>query len=352
MPLPPYLLPFNLLKGVDFLKQKCIVGFLFLCILFIIISCVGCGETVEFPPQPGEAGPADNKEIQKPVNIGVLQGPTGMGIVHLMDDSNYNIEIVGSPDVLIGKIVTGEVDLAAVPSNLAAILYERSGQKIELLAINTLGVLYVLEDGKEVNSIADLAGKTLYVSGKGATPDFAIQYLLKKHGLEVGKDVILDFSTQHADLASMLVAGRHDLALLPQPHVTSVLMQNQNFRIALDLTKEWKGVTGSELPMGVIVAQKEFIENNKDALLTFLEKYEQSIQLVNNNIAKSAALIAEHNILPNPEVAEQAIPFCNIVYIDAANGRAYLEDFFNILFEFSPDSIGGKIPDDGFYFVP
>lgn len=331
------------------MKQKCLLGILLLCLLFLLF---GCGETTVGEPSPPHGGVEPEKMQEKIVNIGVLQGPTGMGIVHLMDDSDYNIEIVGSPEDLIGKIVTGEVDLAAVPSNLAAILYQRSGQKIELLTINTLGVLYVLENGEEVNSIADLEGKTLNVSGRGATPDFAIQYLLREHGLEVGKDVILDFSTQHADLASLLAAGRHDLALLPQPHVTSVLMQNQNFRIALDLTKEWKDVTGSELPMGVLIAQKDFIKNNENSLLTFLEKYEQSIQRVNEDPVESAVLIAGHNILPNPEIAEKAIPFCNIVYIDAAEGRTYLEDFFSILYEFSPDSIGGKIPDDKFYFSP
>jgi NitT/TauT family transport system substrate-binding protein len=273
-----------------------------------------------------------------------------MGIVHLMEDENYNITVVGSPDDLVGKIVTGELDIAAVPSNMAAILYQRTGQKIQLLAINTLGVLYILENGEGVHSVTDLAGETLHVSGKGATPDFVIQYLLREHGLEAGKDVVLDFSTQHADLAAVMAAGKQRLALLPQPHVTSVLMQNKDVRVALDITREWKNVTGGELPMGVIIGQKEFIENNESSLLTFLEKYEQSIRLVNQNVTEAAELIAKHDILPNAKVAEQAIPLSNIVYIDAVTGKSYLNDFFSILYQFSPESIGGKMPDEGLYY--
>lgn len=315
----------------------------------ILLFLVGCQGT---KPVQHPASDNDNREAigERIINIGVLQGPTGMGIVKLMEDENYNIEIVGSPDDLIGKIITGEIDLAAVPTNLASILYQRTGQKIQLLTINTLGVLYILENGEDIGSIADLKGKTLYVSGKGATPDYVIQYLLEEHGLTPGKDVILDFSTQHADLAAIMAAGQHNLALLPQPHVTSVLMQNKDVKIALDLTKEWKDILNAELPMGVLVGQKDFIDNNQDILPAFLEKYEKSIEFVNTNTDEAAELIAQHKILPNAHIAKNAIPYSNIVYIDVRSGKSSLHEFFSILYAYNPESIGGQIPDDGFYY--
>ena len=315
-------------------------------ILLFLVGCQGT-KSVQHP-----ALDIDNREAigERIINIGVLQGPTGMGIVKLMEEENYNIEIVGSPDDLIGKIITGEIDLAAVPTNLASILYQRTGQKIQLLTINTLGVLYILENGEDIGSIEDLKGKTLYVSGKGATPDYVIQYLLEEHKLTPGKDVILDFSTQHADLAAIMAAGHHDLALLPQPHVTSVLMQNKDVRIALDLTKEWTDILNTELPMGVLIGQKDFIDNNQDILSTFLEEYQKSIEFVNTNTDGAAELIAKHKILPNAHIAKNAIPYNNIVYIDARSGKSSLHEFFSILYAYNPESIGGQIPDDGFYY--
>lgn len=314
-------------------------------LLLLLVGCAGTKPAQQ--PALDDHKEAIGKEI---INVGVLQGPTGMGIVKLMEEENYNIEIVGSPDDLIGKIITGEIDLAAMPTNMASILYQRTGQKIQLLAINTLGVLYILENGEEIGTIADLKGKTLYVSGKGATPDYVIQYLLEEHGLTPGKDVILDFSTQHADLAAIMAAGQHDLALLPQPHVTSVLMQNKDVRIALDLTKEWKDILNAELPMGVLIGQKDFIDSNENLLSAFLEEYQKSIEFVNTNTDEAAELIAKHKILPNAQIAKNAIPYSNIVYIDAQSGKSSLHEFFSILYAYNPESIGGQIPDDGFYY--
>ncbi|HSW36670.1 MAG TPA: ABC transporter substrate-binding protein [Candidatus Limnocylindrales bacterium] len=325
------------------MKSKLFVGLL--CLGLLLVTLAGCRAAEEPVVEPEE------QATDRIINIGVLHGPTGMGIVQLMNDQNYNIEVVGSPDDLIGKIVTGAIDIAAVPSNLAAALYQRTERQIQLLAINTLGVIYILEDGENVTSIADLEGRTLYVSGKGTTPDFVIQYLLKEYGLEPGRDVIIDYFTQHADLAAIMVAGRHDLALLPQPFVTTVLMGNTNLRVALDLTEEWRNVLGTDLPMGVIIGQKEFILENEAALLTFLEKYEQSINFVNTNIPEAAALIAEHGILPNAQIAERAIPYSNIVFISATAGKPLLDDFYNVLYNFNPQFIGGEIPDDEFYFL-
>lgn len=293
------------------------------------------------------------------MNVAALNGPTGMGMVKLIEDSeagttalDYEFTLMSSPDELAGKIISGEIDVAAVPTNLALVLYNRTEGNVQLAAVNTLGVLYLLENGESINSVQDLEGKTVNISGKGATPDFAFQYILKENQLEPNKDVMLDFTLQHADLAAALAAGDVDIALLPQPHVTTAMMKNENIRIALDITEEWTNIMDEQgqLAMGAIIVQKDFAENNKEALDSFLEEYSQSVNYVNQQLDDAAELIAKYGILPNAAVAKKAIPYSNIVYIDAQEAKPFLEDFYEVLFSFEPKSIGGKLGDEGFYY--
>ncbi|MGF7184309.1 NitT/TauT family transport system substrate-binding protein [Desulfitispora alkaliphila] len=320
-------------------------------LLFIIftmaIGIVACNSEPETQEQ---------EEIS--VNVAALMGPTGMGMVELMErsetaetDLDYHFTLMGSPDDLVGKIINGEVDIAAVPTNLALVLHNRTEGAVQLAAVNTLGVLYVLENGNSINSIADLEGQTVNISGKGATPDFAFRYLLQNNGLIPDEDVILDFNLQHSDLAAATAAGDVDIALLPQPHVTTALMRNDDLRIALDLTQEWNSVTdNSQLAMGAIIVQKNFAENNKEIVDAFLDDYEQSVNFVNNNQEDAAELMAKHEILSNAAVAQNAIPYSNIVFIDAQEAKPFLQDFYQILFDFEPRSIGGKLADESFYY--
>lgn len=291
--------------------------------------------------------------------VSALNGPTGMGMVKLMKDSddgksaiNYDFSLVSSPDEMVGKIVNGEVDVAAVPINLAMVLYNRTGGKVQLAAVNTLGVLYVLEKGNSINSISDLKGKKVYVSGKGSMPEYVFQYLLSKNNLEVDKDVEVDFKLQHADLATAVAAGDADIALLPQPHVSTAMLKNQDVRIALDLNEEWKKAFNNEgeLYMGAIIVQKEFAQNNKETLDTFLDEYKASVDSVNNNQEEASELIEKYKILPNKEIAKKAIPNSNIVYIDAKDVKASVDKVYEVLFSFDPKSVGGKLGDDQFYY--
>lgn len=304
--------------------------------------------------------PEQTTEAEKiDVHIAALKGPTGMGMVELMEKSaagetadNYTFELTSSPDDLVGKVINGELDIIAVPTNLAAVLYNRTEGAIQLAAVNTLGVLYVLENGDSIQNISDLEGKTLNTSGKGASPDFVMQYLLKENGLTPDVDVQLDYKLEHADLATALVAGDVSIALLPQPHVTTAMMRNPDIRIALDITQEWNQTTEgkAELAMGVIIVQKAFAEAHPEAVNAFLDAYKASVDFVNTNITEAAELIAKYEILPNAAVAEKAIPLSNIVYIDAKDAKASLDAFYNVLFDFEPKSVGGKLVDEGFYY--
>lgn len=307
-------------------------------------------------PACGGAGKQDKPEK---IRVAALNGPTGMGMVKMMEDaqvnedSSYEFSTYGAPDELLGKVINGEVDIAALPTNMASVIYNKTDGQIKLAAINTLGVLYVLEDGNEINSIEDLKGKKINVSGKGATPDFILQYLLKEHGLDPEKDVELDFSMQHADLAAAVAAGDAKIALLPQPHVTSALMKNENIRIALDITQEWEKVVGetNPLPMGCIVVQKEFAEKYPAVLDDFMNQYEDSVKWVNENHGEAGQLIEKHGILPNAKLAEKAIPKCNIVFLAGEEAKSPMNEFLKILLELNPASVGGELPGEDFYYI-
>jgi len=341
----------------------------------LVIVLVSCGGSTSLDTSTGQISEVinnvddeqvTNEQVAVSINmrIAALLGPTGMGMVGLMEESeqdktanDYEFSLVGSPDDLVSKIVSNEIDVAAVPANLAAVLYQRTQGAIQLAAVNTLGVLFVLEKadelgkGDDIKSIGDLRGKTVNISGKGATPDFAFRYILQENGLVPDKDVILDYTLQHADLATAMAAGEFDYALLPQPHVTSALLRNQDLRIALDLTEEWSLVTeSSDLIMGVIIVQREFAENNKDAFNQFLQEYRASVDFVNKDQSAAGQLMEKFGILPNEQVAASAIPYSNIVYIDAVQARESLEENYRILYEFEPKSVGGKLPDEDFWY--
>lgn len=337
----------------------------------VFLSAAGCGGDKDsspsaapsLTPAPSNAAqsakPADSVKPKGKLRIGALKGPTGMGMAPLMEQAaagttaaDYEFTLLDSPDDMTAKIVNGELDAAAVPTNLALTLYNKTGGAIQLAAVNTLGVLFVLEKGDTIHSVADLKGKTVYTSGKGATQDFAFRYILKMNGLDPDKDVTLDYKLQQAELAAAAASGDAPVALLPQPHVTTAMMKNPSLRIALDVTKEWEAVAGGagKLAMGCLVVQKKTLEAHKPIFQAFLSEYKASAQLVNSDPDKAAELIAKYGILPNAAVAKKAIPLSNITYIDAQEAKTFLNSFYKVLFDFEPKSVGGKLADEAFYY--
>lgn len=293
------------------------------------------------------------------LKVGALKGPTGMGMAQLMEQdalgvssADYEFTLLDSPDDMTAKIINGDLDAAAIPTNMALTLYNKTGGAIQLAAVNTLGVLYVLEKGNTIKSIADLKGKTVYTSGKGATPDFAFRYILKQNGLDPEKDVTLDYKLQQTELAAAAASGDANIALLPQPHVTTAMLKNPELRIALDVSKEWEKAAGAanQLAMGSLVVQKKTVAAQPDAVKAFLAEYKTSADYVNKDSAKAAELIAKYAILPSASVAQKAIPFSNITYIEAQDAKAMLNQFYKVLFDFEPKSVGGKLADEGFYY--
>lgn len=291
------------------------------------------------------------KQDDTEIRIAALKGPTGMGMVKLADKQNYpnyTVSIEASPDALNPRIISGEVDVAAVPVNLASVLYNKLDGDISVLAVSTLGVLYVVEAGSEVNSVADLAGKTVYATGQGATPEYILNYLLDKNG--VAGSVEVNYVGEHAALATMLADGSAEIGMLPEPNVTSTLAGNDNLRIALNLTEEWNRVCSTELVQGVVIARKSFVNEHPEAIEQFLREYEKSSAFVNENIDEAAKLIVDAGILGNVEIAKKAIPNCNISFSKGEAMHKAVEGMLAVLFEANPKSIGGKLPDKDFYY--
>ena len=291
------------------------------------------------------------KQDDTEIRIAALKGPTGMGMVKLADKQNYpnyTVSIEASPDALNPRIISGEVDVAAVPVNLASVLYNKLDGDISVLAVSTLGVLYVVEAGSEVNSVADLAGKTVYATGQGATPEYILNYLLDKNG--VAGSVEVNYVGEHAALATMLADGSAEIGMLPEPNVTSTLAGNDNLRIALNLTEEWNKVCSTELVQGVVIARKSFVNEHPEAIEQFLREYEKSSAFVIENIDEAAKLIVDVGILGNVEIAKKAIPNCNISFSKGEAMHKAVEGMLTVLFEANPKSIGGKLPDKDFYY--
>lgn len=293
------------------------------------------------------------------IKVAGLNGPTGIGMVKLMADAkenktanNYEISLVGAPEEIQGKIISGELDIAAVPTNMASILYNKTGGKVQILALNTLGVLSIVTKGEEISSVADLKGKKIYATGQGSTPEYVLNYILKQNGLDPEKDVKIEYLSEHAELATMVLSGEAPIALLPQPFVTQVTTKDAEVKIALDLTEEWdQAVDGkSVLTMGCLVGRTEFIEQNKSAVDAFLQEYKASAEYTATNTADAAALVEQFGVMPSAAMAEKAIPHCHITYLDGAEMKAKLGDFLKVLFEANPKSVGGTLPDENFYY--
>ncbi len=303
-----------------------------------------------------------NAEVE-PVNINmaVLKGPTGIGAAKLINDSTagetfntYNFTVCAAPDEAMAGIISGEFDVAAVASNLAPAIYNKTEGKIQIAALNTLGILYVVEIGDTIKTIDDLNGIDVVSSGQGSTVEYATNFILETAGV---KPASLEYRAEHGELAAELAAGTVKVGIVPEPHLTSVLMNNPDARVALNLTEEWdnavKGTEyeGSALTMGCIVVNKEFAENNKAAFDKFLEEYKASIEFVNSNVADASVMVEAAGIMPKAAVAAKAIPNCNIVYIDGEEMVSTVEPFFNILFNANPKSVGGALPDEEFYYA-
>lgn len=291
------------------------------------------------------------------VDVAALRGPTSMGLVKLMEesengftDNSYSFTLEGAPDAIVPLLVKGDIDAAAIPGNLASVLYNNTKGQIEVIAINTLGVLYIVENGDSIQSVDDLRGRTIYSAGKGSTPKYALQYILSSNGLEVGKDVFIEWKSEHAECVAALKADKNGCAMLPQPFAATAMMQDGNIRIALDLNDLWEEKVGSVLITGVTVVRKDFASENPETLQAFMEDYASSVEYAQCDVPGAAALIGKYGIVPE-KAALAALPYCRISFITGEEMKEALSEYLSILYDANPKSVGGALPDDGFYYT-
>ncbi len=334
--------------------------------IMLCLPLVACGNTegqqndttTTAPTETSAPAPQLDKELK--IDIMVLSGTTGVGIAPMINDVkngngalNYNIEVAASADMINPGLIQGEIEIAALPTNVASVLYNKTGGKILVAAVNTKGVLYLLENGETVKSMADLKGKTVYLPGQGSNPEYIFRYLVEKNGMEIGKDVMVDYTYASPDeLATAITSGKVSLAVLPEPKVTAIKSQNASVRSALDFTAEWNKVSDGELVQGCIVVQKSFAEEHPAELAQFLKDYEASINFVNNNIDEAATMIEAAGIIPKAPLAKKALPACNICYMTGEEMKTSLNSFFKVLFDMAPKAIGGAMPADDIYYLP
>jgi len=292
-----------------------------------------------------------------PVRVGALKGPTGMGMAQMMAEKAdaYEFTVAAAPDEIVPLLVKGELDIAAVPANLGSVLYNNTQGAVRALAVNTLGVLYVLERGDTVHSVADLKGRTLVTSGKGATPEYALNYILRGNGIDPEADLTIEFKSEHAECLAAMLQDESVVAMLPQPFATVAQLKAEDARIALDLNAEWDALqAGAEAPSGlvtgIVVARAAFVEENPEAVARFMADYAESVKFAQDDVAGAAQLIGQFDIF-EAGPAQKALPYCNIVCITGDEMKAKLGGYLAALMEQDPAAVGGALPGDDFYYA-
>lgn len=289
------------------------------------------------------------------VRVGSLSGPTTIGIVNLMNDvdtaendTNYEFTVATQPDEIAAALNAGDLDIALIPANLASVLYNRTEGGIEVIDINTYGVLYCLSTDSSIQSIGSLAGRTVITTGQGATPEYAINYLLGQYGIT---DCTLDFKTEGAEVIASLQENPDQIAILPQPAATAAMAQVEGLGIAFSLDDEWSGVTSdSRLVTGVTVVRTAFAEEHPEAVASFIEDHRESVDEANNNVEQTAQLVVDAGIVGAAPIAQRAIPLCNIVCVTGDQMRSDLQGYLQTLYDANPQAVGGALPGDDFYY--
>ena len=295
------------------------------------------------------------------IRVGSLKGPTSMGLAELMDraekgetENDYTFTMAGKADELVGSIASGDLDIVLVPANVASILYTKTQGNVNVIDINTLGVLYVVASDDSISSMEDLKGKTVYMTGKGTTPEYVMNYLLSENGLTDG-DVTLEFKSEATEVASVLKEDSSAVGVLPQPFATAACIQNEALKPVLDLTEQWNLLNkenGSQLVTGVTIVRSDFLKENEEAVKLFIEDHKASAAYTSEHLDEAAEMVAALGIVEKAPIAKKAMPACNIVCITGEEMKSALSGYLSVLEAADAKSVGGQLPADDFYYLP
>ena len=311
------------------------------------------------PAAASEKETAAPLSATEPLRIAGLKGPTTMGLVNLLSmkedgtaSMDYDLQLYGAADEIVPLLMKGELDMAAIPANLAATLYQKTEGGIQAVAVNTLGVLYVVEKGGDtVQSMADLKGRTILSTGKGTTPEYVLRYLLTQNGIDPDKDVTIEYYSEATEVTAQMANTEDAIAVLPQPYVTAAGLQDDTLRVALDLTEEWNKVADTQLITGVTVVRKEYAEEHPDVVAAFLTDYAKSVEAANTDLDGTAALCEEQGVVAKAAIAKKALPECNIVCLTGDELKTNASAYLQVLFDADPKAVGGAMPGDDFYWT-
>ena len=341
--------------------------------LALVLSLAACGGAASssvassaasseaVPEAASEAASSEEaKELSTTdaLRIAGLKGPTTMGLVNLLSmeedgtaSMDYDLQLYGAADEIVPLLMKGELDMAAIPANLAATLYQKTNGGIQAVAVNTLGVLYVVEQGDTVQSMADLKGRTILSTGKGTTPEYVLRYLLNANGIDPDKDVTIEYYSEATEVTAQMATTEDAIAVLPQPYVTAAGLQDETLRVALNLTEEWNKVADTQLITGVTVVRKEYAEEHPDVVAAFLTDYARSVEAANTDLDGTAALCEEQGVVAKVAIAKKALPNCNIVCLTGDELKADASAYLQVLFDADPAAVGGALPGDDFYWT-
>lgn len=337
--------------------------------LAMVLALVGCGQAAPASSAAASQSQAVSSQASSQqeaapgqaysARIGGLKGPTTLGMLKLAQDvaddatqNDWQVQMYGAADEIVPLLTKGELDMAAIPANLAATLYNKTQGKVQVAAINTLGVLYVVTTGHEIDSVEDLRGMTVYSTGKGTTPEFVLRYILEKNGMDPDKDLSLEYLSEATEvLAHIQASSGPAVAVLPQPYVTAAQMQVEGLKVALSLTEEWEKVSpDSALVTGVLAVRSEFAAEHPEAVGAFLQEYQASVDYVNSHVEEAAQWAESMGVVAKAAIAQKAIPACNIVYQAGQEMKNGLSGYLQVLFDQDPKAVGGALPEDNFYY--
>lgn len=295
------------------------------------------------------------------VRIGGLKGPTSMGLVFLQEQAEngqakqaYEFTMAAAADELLPLMIKGELDIALIPANVASVLYGKTEGGISVLNINTLGVLYMVSGDDSIDSMESLRGRTIYLTGKGTTPDYVLQYLLTANGIDVS-ECTLEYRSEATEVAALLAEQPQAIGLLPQPFVTVACAQNEQLKVVLDMNEQWnlvQGEGGSSMVTGVTVVRNAFLQEHPETVTTFMTEHAASVRAIQEDPDKGAELVVAAGIIAKEPIARKAIPQCNITCLDGENMRQALSGYLQVLYDLAPQAVGGALPEESFYYIP